>query len=110
MHPPESQLAGLAASALPPAEARHVSAHVRECASCRARLKKLAGRSVSRFDDPSVASVEDRVTTAPVAGREKKQVTTQPVLDDPRSGEDEDGDDEALGRGAVVGRYDILRH
>ncbi|HYV49134.1 MAG TPA: tetratricopeptide repeat protein [Myxococcaceae bacterium] len=70
---------------------------------------KKPGRSVSPSDEPSAASVEDRVTTAPLQGREKKGVTTQPVLDDRRTGGDDD-ETESLGRGAAVGRYDILRH
>ena len=108
MHLPDSQLAALAVGELSPVEANQARVHVRGCPSCRSRMKKLTGGSASRVDEPSAASVEDRVTTAPLLGREKKQVATQPVLDDRRTGDD--GEDEPLGRGAAVGRYDILRH
>src|SRR5438552_3605262 len=107
MCPPDSQLAALAAGALPPAEAKSIRAHVRECASCRSRMDKLTGPGSSPSFEQSAWSAEDRVPTAPLPVREK-WLRTQPVLDDDRSG---DGDEnEPLERGAVVGRYDILRH
>jgi len=108
MHPPESQLAALATGSLSLAEAKPISAHVRDCASCRSRMKKITGRSVSRVDETPAGSVEDRVTTAPLGGRERKQMATQPFLEDAPTGHDDE--DEPLARGGVVGRYDILRH
>src|SRR4051812_35084898 len=70
-------------------------------------MDKPKGRRPSQSSEQSTGSAEDRVTTAPLPGRAKR-LLTEPIPVGDRSGGDDE--DEPLQRGAVVGRYDILRH
>jgi tetratricopeptide (TPR) repeat protein/predicted Ser/Thr protein kinase len=99
MCPSESAIVAVAAGESSPGDAQAIRDHVKTCAACRRLLDKLEGRATAADDDRTGSAADD--------GPRARPLHTQDVGSRTSS---EDSDAEALERGAMVGRYDILQH